>query len=372
MFNSINGGFTNWLTMFNPNFPTTFTDAASYLEQLQMCYKKMYEVLVYVQGLKDEINTLVESESKKQAAITEKKLQAEIDALEQEIQDSENRLRELIHETNSNTVLLINKTNEIIRNEINLLKSTFENEIQLIMNQLQNQIDLQDNMNELFIQRMNELNFATQSLRVDFSNLEKEQIIFKDHVNQQFSNLTDELVKKIDEQIARVQGNLILVTNPLTGQTDQLRDVLNDIAQYKQPFPITFEQFNTLRVTFEEFNAMNIRFIDFNNFAALIFWKDLNYPPFQKQIESLQKEIDELKSIKWWDYLNGDYTTPFEAYKHLVDFTISIGGTPITFDAFNERNYTFEQFNAWELTMKQFNVDFRQIVDGKENENESI
>lgn len=365
--------YDNWLTAFNPNFPTTFTDAASYLEQLERCYRKMHETLSYVHSLKQELAALAEEAARLEFAKVKDGIDEDIQELELKIRVSEEKLLKmlqdnstemlsLIHETNDITVDLINSVTDLMDTKLLNLSVSTKTDIEELKGKLLSLNKLVDANQAHVAEELNYLMDDTTDMWKEIVSLYSEFNLFKQHVNNQFDSLCESLMRKLDEQIARIQGDLILVTNPLTGQPDQLRDVLSSIAQWKTPLPIKFKTFNSLKVGFTDFNAMHIPFLDFNNFAGLIFWKDVNYPPFIKEINSINEEIDALKKTLWWDFLTGNHISPYEAFRNLASYVIDMTGTPIAFENFNRWEYTFEQFNGWEMPIQVFNVYFRAWV----------
>lgn len=349
----------NWLNMFNPDFPTTFSDAISYYEQLKIAYDKMSECLHYLKTHEDEMAKLAEKISRETAqnlvAQSESRLNSKIDGVEEKLETlistQDAALRQLI----ARQIQLVQDTVSQIANEMDRFETHTNN-------RFLNLIDGMDEITREINMRLMEITTDLSTLETSIYTLESEMNTFKMHVTGMFKNELEILTQKIDEQIARVNGDRILVTNPLSGKKEGLHKVLVDIAQYQAPFPIKFSEYNRLKITFEQYNAMKITFLDYNNRAGLIFLRQLQFPHYDDDISHLQAQIDNIYNTKWVSMLSMGLMTPYDAYRELTDYVLKNVAHPITFSDYNALEITVNDYNEKNITVNEYATNADTIL----------
>ena len=330
---------SSWLQGFNPNFPSEFQEAMTYWEDLKKCYEKMRECLHYLQSHEKEMEELTKKIAAQMISASEARTNKKINTMQKELEENINKQIYLVQSSISNLYQNLNS----FKMETNTRFLQF----------FAGQEKLTEEINQE-IQKIYESAIL---------NLESNFNTFKDHVNGMFESELQKLLQKIDEQIARIQGDRILVTNPITGKKEGLSSVLSDIAQYKNPYPITADQFNLLNITADKFNSRNIKVIDFNNRAGLIFFNDLYFPPVWAKFDSIETQLQAIQNEKWSSVISGDFMKPYAAYKELAEMFIQAFYQPLSANQFNELDLTADEFNSKNAVARTFNLyGFRESV----------
>lgn len=347
--------YKSWLAAFNPDFPTEFSQALSYYEEMKRCYELMRQCLHYMKEHEAEVMAEVNR------IITEK-----LKNINQQIQNS---VDELDEELSQKIEALDNELKGIIEAQITSVRGQIVN-LAESMNRFEVETD------ERFINILRGQEALTQEIQAQIESLAKEmssfesQIYmlennfnsFKGHILGMFDAETKKLINKIDEQIARIQGDRILVTNPLSGKREGLGKVLQEIAEYKMPYPITADEFAALHITADEFAAMHISFNEFRDRAGLIFLPRRLSMKICPKFQNLDKRIKKLEDMKWLSGLSMDAMIPYDAYLELVSYTIRNIASPISADNFTARKVTFDTMAGLNIKAEEFAIRGNSLI----------
>lgn len=335
----------SWLQAFNPNFPSEFQKALTYWEDLKQCYEKMKECLDYLQSHEKQMEELTRQIAAQMISASETRMNTKINKLQADLEDNINTQIKLVRSSIADLASNMNRFE----------METNTRFLQFFSGQEQLTEELNQEIQKIYDQ-LSQDESAIYALESNFNT-------FKDHVNGMFEAELQKLLQKIDEQIARIQGDRILVTNPITGKKEGLYSVLSDIAQYHNPYPITADQFNSLNITADEFNSRNIKAIDFNNRGGLIFFNDLYFPPVWAKFASIEAELNAIQNEKWSSVISGDFMKSYAAYKELAEMFIQAFYQPLSANQFNELDLTADEFNSKNAVARTFNLyGFRENV----------
>lgn len=347
--------YKSWLAAFNPDFPTEFSQALSYYEEMKRCYELMREFLHYMKEHEAEVMAEVNR------IITEK-----LKNINQQIQNS---VDELDAELSQKIEALDKELKGIIEAQITSVRGQIVN-LAESMNRFEVETD------ERFINILRGQEALTQEIQAQIESLAKEmssfesQIYmlennfnsFKGHILGMFDAETKKLINKIDEQIARIQGDRILVTNPLSGKREGLGKVLQEIAEYKMPYPLTMDEYAALNITADEYAAMNITFNEFRDRAGLIFLPRRLSMKICPKFQNLDKRITKLEDMKWLSGISMDAMEPYDAYLELLSFVLKNLFNPITADNYAARAITVDSMEGLNITAEEFALKANSLL----------
>lgn len=328
----------SWLQGFNPNFPTEFQDAVTYYEEMKRCYEKMHECLHYLMEHEKQMEELTRQITAQMINTSEARTNTKINKVHAELEATINAQIKLV----KSSIIDLSNNMDRFEMETNTRFSQFFSGLDLLT------ADLNQEIEKIY----NQLAKA----EADILSIESKFNDFKGHVTGMFADELQKINERVDEQLSRLQGDRILVTNPLTGYREGLGDVLRDLAQYQAPFPITASQFDSLALTADEFDAMNLTANDFNNRAGLIFFTRLNFPPIWAKFEAIEGELEGIKDETWASLISGRLLPPYEAYEELAQLFIGRQFSPITAAQFDALSISADDFDAKDITARVFNL----------------
>lgn len=352
----------HWIDSFNPNIPTQFTRALSYLEEIDRCYRLMKEAIRELDGIEEELK----AEYIRRIAELRKELNQNIinseNHLLEEMQLQNDIWKEMLQEHESG---YYEKLSELYERQERLTGIVFESFklLEDMISGLSYEIRVEIGLlQEDFIKMSNKF----LKLLDDFIN-------FKSHIQNQVDISIARMKEEIEAQLERVNGDIIIVSNPISGRKDTLKNTLIAIANWKQPIPIRFKDYNKMNITFSEYNSMEIKFSEYNNFAGLIFWERLNKGIWDDRFKELGDRISKLENEKWRDLVTLESNCPEQAYRNAVDELFNLICEPITFSEYNLENYRFNEYNSASLKAGEYDrngisgMELREYV--KRNEN---
>lgn len=325
----------HWLDSFNPNIPTQFTRALSYLEEIDKCYRLMREAMMELDGIEEELK----AEFIKRIAELRKELNQNIINSENniltEMQIRNDIWKEMLKEHEGK---YYEKLNELRDRQERLEGIVFES-FEILEDKI---LELNGDMRDEFS------NIHENFIRIDneFMEFLDKFINFKSHIQSQVDTSIERMREEIEAQLERVNGDIIIVSNPITGERDTLKNTLIAIANWKQPIPIRFKDYNKMKIKFREYNSMEIKFSEYNNFAGLIFWEKLNKGIWNDRFKELGGRISRLEGEKWRDLVTLESNPPEQAYRNAVDELFNLVCQPITFSEYNSGRYNFNAYNT--------------------------
>ena len=239
----------------------------------------------------------------------------------------------------------------IINNEITEL----ENEIR------EEQKKLEDDM----IKFKNDISSTVEQLRTDMDNFETkvndrvqmisnqiaqvyiEMANYKHEMAELFELQKNELTLYIQEHVAQITR--LYVTNPFTGEYEDVQDVLYDIAKYvTQSYGLTAQEYDDLQLRASEYDAKRITAQNYSSRGILLFFKELYLKmrsPFTGLMDYYDNIIYQLSNLH-----RGAYTA--QEYDNLL-FTAD------DYDALQLSAYKYD----WEWNPKDFDGKLQQLKD---------
>ena len=239
----------------------------------------------------------------------------------------------------------------IINNEITEL----ENEIR------EEQKKLEDDM----IKFKNDISSTVEQLRIDIDNFEAkvnnriqmisnqiaqvyiEMANYKHEMAELFELQKNELTLYIQEHVEQITR--LYVTNPFTGEYEDVQDVLYDIAKYvTQSYGLTAQEYDNLQLRASEYDAKRITAQNYSSRGILLFFKELYLKmrsPFTGFMDYYDKIIYQLADLH-----RGAYTA--QEYDNLL----------LTADDYDELQLSAYKYD-WEINPKEFLAKLQQLKD---------
>lgn len=370
-----------WLDAFNPNIPTGITDAMSYVQQLERCYKKMRDVLCEVKKLyakfgyyDDTIDNLykdadshIKAEVAKQLSPFESDINDRIDDFITANNEWADRLAKSITSWQASMQQNLTQQIQFIGADLQNLREAHNRDI----SGLDDKIALYG----LAIEQVNStLSKDIADTRALIANLETEFLKFKMHVDNQLAQRLKSMEDKLDAQIARANGDLLIVTDPTTGQLASLKDALNSLVDAGTPYPITYQQYNSIGITCQDYNARHIPYWQYNNWGGLVFLRDTQIKPEVDPIwESLNQAWDSISSLEraindkaWLSPVNGQMSSLADMFAQLFNYMQDMGEAGINIARYESYNLTMADYQnksiSNNLTIERYSQHARFLL----------
>lgn len=370
-----------WLDAFNPNIPTGITDAMSYEQQLERCYKKMHEVLCAVRslyakfGYYDEtidalykdVDAHIKTEVAKQLSPFEADITDRIDDFITANNNWADSLTKSLSQWQATTQQNLTQQIQFVDSDLQNLRAAHNRDIR----SLNGKLDLYG----LAIEQINStLSKDIADTRALIANMETEFLKFKVHVDNQLAQRLKEMEDKLDAQIARANGDMLIVTDPTTGQQTSLKDALNSLVDAGTPYPITYQQYNAMGTTYQDYNARQIPFWQYNNWAGLLFLSDTQVKPETDRLwdsvyglwSQVQRIDNRLYNKDWFSPVNGQMSTLEDLFAQLFNYMQDMGEAGINIARYASYNLTMQDYEAkstkHNLTIERYNQHARFLL----------
>lgn len=359
--------YPNWLNDFNPVIPTAFDNALSYHEEMKKLYIRVGEAIQYVMENEARIRSMVEELVELMVTQRDEKLKERL-RREWKLDDSKiyGRLdaKILSLKRSIETEIDILKRNICAKfQEVNMDFTRLRGEFNQLTKEVQN---FYNNTNQQFVivkdmfSQVNEtLTMHTGKLAEIMNQVSQLYISFDDFklhvtgiIEERFAALSD----IIEEQVAKMNGDILIVTNPVTGKRDTLKKVLDDIYGYRTPFPITAKQLDDCHITATELDALHVTAKEFDDKAYLILLPWINgdkSPGYLTGIQELKDRVtvlEEKVSEKWISGFTQKYETPYQCYVEIINFLQAHLARPISAKELDELNLTALELDEKHIT----------------------
>lgn len=240
--------------------PLAYDDSLSYYEVLAKVVVKVNETIEQLNLAEEEIE----------------ELKATIGDIVAEYLDSD------LEEFKADMLNIINVNVEIMKQEIENTRLALEEEVRNLSTELreeQSAFELDINNKILNInKKINEfevsVNERLMTIDLEIAKLYADMGQYKHDMDEIFKGLKGDLEKYIDEHVREITR--LYVTNPLTGEYENVQNVLNDLARYVTwSFGLTAEQYDNLKLTASEYDGKLISAIEYSARGIIIFLKEL-------------------------------------------------------------------------------------------------
>lgn len=129
--------------------------------------------------------------------------------------------------------------------------------------------------------------------------------------------LTGQIANALEDlknQVADINGNAILVTDPTSGKRNNLKDTLANIYSVPWWAKITTKEYDSMLLTTKNYDERKIRTIDYDSHARFIFFDELYLKKWWDALldynDSFNKQIDDInKRLIMRNPISGKYTT---------------------------------------------------------------
>ena len=242
------------------------------------------------------------------------------------------------------------------------LLTIINNEIVELENEIhEQQKELEDDMTKF----KNDISSAVEQLRINIDDFEgkvnnRVQTIanqiaqvyidmseYKHDMAELFELQKNELTLYIQEHITQITR--LYVTNPFTGEYEDVQNVLYDIAKYvTQSYGLTAQEYDDLHLRASEYDAKRITAQNYSSRGILLFFKELYLKmrsPFTGLMDYYDKIIYQLANLH-----RGAYTA--QEYDNLLL-------TADNYDAMQLSAYKYD----WEWNPKDFDGKLQQLKD---------
>lgn len=370
-----------WLDAFNPNIPTGITDAMSYVKQLECCYKKMRDVLCEVKklytkfgyyddtidNLYNDVNAHIKTEVAKQLSPIESDITDRIDDFITANNEWADRLAKSIASWQASVQQNLTQQIQFVDSDLQNLREAHNRDIR----NLDDKIALYG----LAIEQVNtELSKDIADTRVLIANLDTEFLKFKMHVDNQLAQRLKSMEDKLDAQISRANGDLLIVTDPTTGQQVSLKDALNSLIDAGTPYPITYQQYNAMGITYQDYNDRQIPFWQYNNWGGLVFLHDAQVKPETDKLwdsvyglwSQVQRIDNRLYNKDWFSPVNGQMSSLEDMFTQLFNYMQDMGEAGISIARYESYNLTMQDYEdktiAHNLTIERYSQHARFLL----------
>ena len=177
---------------------------------------------------------------------------------------------------------IINVNVEMMKQEIENTRLALEEEVRNLSNELREEqhafeIDVNlkvNNINDKLNRLSVSVNDRLNTMNLDIAKLYADMSEYKHEMDEIFKGLKGDLEKYIDEHVRQITR--LYVTNPLTGEYEDVQLVLNDLAKYVTwSFGLTAQQYDNLKLTASEYDGKLISAIEYSARGVIIFLKEL-------------------------------------------------------------------------------------------------
>lgn len=221
--------------LYRPILPLVYTEALSYMEMLAKVGAKINEVIDYIDGFKEDLQTLVD------------------DAIEKYSVEVDQKLNDLIEYVDEQDNTIVHSITEFIDMKIR---------------------DIQDEVNGFekdVTTRLNIMNNKLVSMRAMIDANKEYLIAYIDLENAKQDEKAQEEYSKIRMEIASIERTYPPMFNPFTGNYTPVSDVVLDMYKYFRYFAFTCGEWDALDITCAEYDSKYISAIDFDLYGKMFF-----------------------------------------------------------------------------------------------------
>lgn len=378
-----------WTEPFNPVLPTVMSDDLTYYEFV----KKIFD---HYKGLQMEthkqfrwVNERFQKDEAELALLNQK-----VELLNQKWMThhdnilalskayTDKNISILENYTNGQLIQLNNRITDNVRNILNKQTADFQNlsgrikewsdilnnnikivdsKLQPLKSELKIYTDLKfSECKGLIAQHREEVDTKIELIKGDVTAVEtkltemqatviKLNLSLEKELKQEIANALEEL----RNQVADINGNDILVTDPTDGKKNNLRNTLSNI--YENPWwaKITAEEYDSMGLNASAYDSRKITAIDYDSHARFIFFDELYMKEWWEALKEYQAEfingLQELNAkLKMRNPITGRITDMKEVIYDILD------------KLHNEWNYTANEYDH--LKVQAGNFDGRGIT----------
>lgn len=284
-----------WTAPFNPVLPTVFSEDLSYYEFVEKIFKKMQEFE------KEVISNFNEIEQEFQ------RVEQEFNNVYQAIYAEHDKILNEANAYSKNyTDSEIKKLNLVLSNDITQLDiklqrhaayadskfSELSNEIKTIENNLNTEFAyLKNDFDDLEVQVREQLTeFSNQIaiIRTELQNWKLETV-------DDLKNIIEVEFAKIKEEVGKLNGDFMIVTNPTTNKNSTLYDVLHDIWEKSKYGSLTASEYDFMQITAGEYELKKITADDYDKKGIFVFLEKIFGKGLQEQITDLKNSMAEIR-----------------------------------------------------------------------------
>lgn len=281
-----------------------------------------------------------------------KKLVSEYDNIEKQLEELKTDIGKIVDEYLDAD---LSSFKAEILNTVNSEISSLEEEVRLSKEQMEADIlqfksDTNKTIEQLKIDLLefeNKVNTRVQNIANQIAQVYIDMSEYKHEMAKLFELQKNELVLYIQEHVAQITR--LYVTNPFTGNYEDVQDVLNDIAKYvTQSYGLTAQEYDDLQLRASEYDAKRITAQNYSSRGILLFFKELYLKmrsPFTGLMDYYDNIIYQLANLH-----RGAYTA--EEYDNLL---LSADD----YDALQLSAYKYD----WEWLPRDFDGKLQQLKD---------
>lgn len=186
-------------------------------------------------------------------------------------------------------------------NHVNMILTGSELHISELLG---NSLDEYTRLAEQTVQELQDMYTDVHQFYVDFQTLFDDTFdLFSERINQKSdTSYVDREIERVIEMIVRVNGD-ILVINPTTNMKDTLQDTLFDIYKSNNPWALTAQEYDNLRVTADRYDIVAAGGMNATNYDTLgKYYLDVNADLLKSANEYTDAQINTV-----WHVLNNAY-----------------------------------------------------------------
>lgn len=309
--------------------PLTYDDSLSYYEVLCKVRDKLNETIKQLNNvesdlerLREDITNIVNETIDESLGDYKEQLLVIVNEV---IDDLQKEFNELLNEVTATDTELIRRMNELardttqalidIRYDLNTFKDSINNRIERFETYYNHRLDV--------------LYQQLQQLIEQFED-------YKDNLHVMFDNMSNELVAYIHEVC--VQMDRLYVKNPFTMLTENVQDVINQLARFVQTFGLTAKQYDDLKLTAMQYQIKRVKASDYDTKGVLLFFKELY--------------------LRMWSPFDGTY----DYYDNIIYKLANLHKNALTAKEYDDLQVVVDVYDALNLTSVDYDWHSKEII----------
>lgn len=364
----------SWMDTFNPNIPTAYTEALSYIEQLEIVYKKMRRVLEQVRDLNKKFDNYDKKIDKLDKTLYTKIYETLLANLNKQIADLQEEQERLASEIMASIKKWQDDTGASYTGEILQLREDLQTEA--------GQRIIGDNKTHIYVDTVaNALQNNVAKANRDIlevantvAQLNTEFVKFKMHLDNQFASLARKLEDKINEQIARAQGDMMLVSSPTTGKQVTLKQALTELLEVRTPYPITFEEYNKMGITRDDYDVRQIPYYKYNAWGGILFLGEVHVHPYVDALWcalATMQDVDDRQSRYLFEPVhispvNGQPSTIVDIGQQIFNYIQEVSEAGVSMAMYEAKQLTMDAYDKLStqhnFTVERYSLHARYLL----------
>lgn len=148
-----------------------------------------------------------------------------------------------------------------------------------------------DNLDKLVRSQLADFNGQIDNFKTYLDSFNSDYVAFKSDIKKYVDMQLQDAVDDLTKHVTQLNGDLILVTSPVTGKTETLKNALAQVYSGLWWAKITAKEYDNMHLNASQYDSRKITAIDYDTHARFIFFNELYMLPWWQALQDYQAEF---------------------------------------------------------------------------------